>query len=369
MKKMRNVLILILVLFDIVDFCFAQTKHLGREDFVKNGNTEIKISHSNTLYSIALHFYEIEKSSKFGEGIFKSIIPIPEGDSIAIFLGDDYHYNVFKRTRKILYSNYDSIISSVNPFNWGDVANRCTDPLGKAWFFCDYSKDGILYSKEMKEVFPYDLLNMDSLMIKLGGFAKLIHYDDFFRENYDVYYEFITGEMPCVEDMRIWMNSMFDINCQSIVFLTSPFAEAYCSYSIYDNADKSAIIISGGVPVLNDDNTCGFTSDFETFQSLMAHFINRIKQMNPTIFENESFNEKIETAMFLLYCHDMQSEETFKNEKELICCVFKKWSGAGFEDFIMEVELLYNQLMERRDQKEKNLLHIYMDLLEKNANH
>lgn len=355
-----------------IEYSFAQSEHSVRECFVKNGNTEIIISHSNAIYSIAQYFDMIDKNSKYVPGPFASHRFIPENDSIPFYSTDEYHNDLFKLTRKILYSNYDSIISFVKDNGLHDGSDMYQESIDKACFFDRYSSYCFIQQNDFSSL-SYDSLKMEKFMSRLSDFAKLIHYDDFFHENNSVYCDYITDRMPCIEDMRVWMNEMFDVNFKKIYFLTSPFSNPN-SFELYENCDSLTITMIGGI-LAQDDMICSvmgkdsfiedrvsrYNSGFYIFESMIMSYVGRIVQKNMILHYNY-IRELL--AMYLLYCHDMQSEMSFEKEK-FVNIIYR----FGPQFYKEEIEPLYDKLFLLRDKKEKNLLHIYIDMLENQSGH
>ena len=230
-----------------IEYSFAQSEHSVRECFVKNGNTEIIISHSNAIYSIAQYFDMIDENSKYEQSPDASHRYIPENDSIPFYSDDEYHNELFKLTRKILYSNYDSIISYINNTGLLDGSPIYRDSVYKVLFFYKWSGENFCYSQQDKYgLLSYDSFNMAKQMSALSGFAEIIHYNDFFRENYNAYYDYMTNIVPCIEDMRIWMNEVFDVNYERFDFLTSPFSDPFC-LELYENEDDYDEMAQAGI--------------------------------------------------------------------------------------------------------------------------
>lgn len=351
------------------NICLAQAKPLELECFMRNGNTEVNISHCSVIYSIAKYFDMIEKKSKYVPGLFSCHRYIPDGDSIPFFGGDDYHNELFKQTRKILYSNYDSIVSYIKATGLVDGSVMYLDSINNVCLLGEYSEEGLCYIQQDKySLLSYNSIDMKKIMSDLSGFAKLIHYDEFYRENYDVYLDYITDKMTCIEDMRVWMNEMFGVRYKKIDFLTSPYSA--CFLNFYESDDKSSIIITGGNHIHDDDmiddlmkkdsfiedRVFNFSSGIGCFEGIMIFYVDQIIQKN-TIFNYNYFNALL--AMYLLYCHDMQSEMSFEKEK-FVNIIYR----FGPQFYKEEIEPLYDKLFLLRDKKEKNLLHIYIDMLE-----
>lgn len=363
---MKNALFVILFLFSFVKCCFAYKISPSKGTFFRDGNTEIVISHCNAIYSIAQYFDMIDKNSKYEPGPFAGHRYVPENDSIPFYSVDEYHNDLFKLTRKILYSDYDSIISYIKNTGLLDGSEVYRDSICKVLFFYEYSTEDICCKQQNKySQKPYDSFNLTKQMSSLSDFAKIMHYDDFFEENYNVYYNYIIKKVPCLEDMRIWMNDMLGKNYERILFFTSPFSDI--GFNVNDNVNKSTIVIYGGVNV--SDKICDLTPDFGAFEALMwqhlfEHFSFEFEHDDPSLIMDNGFYEKITIAMYLIYCHDMQSEETFLNEKNMIYCKFKELIGPEFKEFSKDIDSIYQKLLMDRDFKEKNLLHLYFECWE-----
>lgn len=363
MVKMKNKIIVIFIVLFIGEFSFAQKQHSQKECCLKDEN--IEISHCNAIYSIAQYFDMIDKNSKYEHSPHASHRYIPENDSIPFYSEDEYHNDLFKLTRTILYSNYDTIISYIKNTGLFDGSSIYMDSVYKALFFYEWSEENFCYSERNKYgLLPFDSLNMAKQMAALNGFAKIIHYDDFFLENYNVYYDYITNRVPCIDDMRIWMNEMFDVNYKMFNFLTSPFSDPFC-LELYENEDSSMVTVIGGVFVLDDIiydvekneslKNLLYNSEFYLFEMLMNRYAERVRQKDLLSCD---YTYKVMLAMFLLYCNDMQSKELFEKEKIYVRYRF------GANSFSNEIEPIYCKLLQLRDKKEKNLFHIYLDMLE-----
>ena len=362
---MKNKLIVIFIALFVGEFSVAQKQHSQKVCCLREGNTEIEISHCNAIYSIAQYFDMIDENSKYEQSPDASHRYIPENDSIPFYSDDEYHNELFKLTRKILYSNYDSIISYIKNTGLLDGSPIYRDSVYKVLFFYKWSGENFCYSQQDKYgLLSYDSFNMAKQMSALSGFAEIIHYNDFFRENYNVYYDYMTNIVPCIEDMRIWMNEVFDVNYERFDFLTSPFSDPFC-LELYENEDSSRVTVIGGAFAFDDiiydvmENeslkSLLYNSDFYLFEMLMNRYAERVRKKDLLSYD---YTYKVLLAMFLLYCNDMQSKDFFEKEKNYVRYRF------GVKSFSNEIEPIYSKLLHLRDKKEKNLLHIYIDMLE-----
>ncbi len=357
------------ILSFIVVFClmsipsFGQTKNLTEVENTKKEFSEIKISHANALFSIAKYFKKISGELKAKDGLFGPITFVPEGDSIGSYSVDKYHNNVFKETRKMLFSKYDSITSYVNQsFLNENLYGK--DTLYYALFECDYLNNKI-YINEYNVGF-YDLKKLKTCVDWLNNFADLINYEAFLKENESIYNDYLQNKTFKIEDMLIWLNDMFELNYKKIAFKTSPFAHPF-DLDVYDSANSSVLNIVGGIYVT--DKECDYTSEYRFFSRLLDHYLYLvIDEMGKSdqveeIMLTDRLNGivgQMNLALYLLYCYDVKSKNLWENELKWNCCKMEEY---GFENYKEEVKSLLKEIIKERDKKK--LRYIYIDILEK----